>query len=31
MIFDMCTSSAMALVPGEGLEGWANGGGLAGA
>lgn len=28
MIFDMCTSSTLALVRGEGLEGWANGGGV---
>lgn len=28
MIFDMSTSSTMALVRGEGLEGWANGGGV---
>lgn len=26
MIFDMCTSSTMALVRGEGMEGWGNGG-----
>lgn len=25
MVFDMCTSSAMALVQGEGMEGWGNG------
>lgn len=26
MIFDMCTSSTMALVQGKGMEGWGNGG-----
>lgn len=26
MIFDMCTSSTLALVRGEGMEGWGNGG-----